>query len=332
MTVLHWVAGTRVQRSELRRASADRLCRVRIEGLRRTAPHVAVNAMKVLVLGGDGMLGHQVAGRLAASHEVVATVRKLPTTAVTSALAGCRVISGVDVLAAGALEIVRETGADAVVNAVGIVKQRTADPSESIAVNSLFPHQLARACRDADARLIHISTDCVFSGVRGDYRESDTPDPHDLYGLTKLLGEASGPGSLTIRTSMIGLELANHASLIEWFLRQRGEVRGYRRAIWSGFTTAELSRVIEQLLTEQPDLNGVWHVSGEPISKFDLLVRLAALLGRHVDIVPDDEVVIDRSLNSDRFRSAVGYRPASHDEMLSELASAVVAREEKSVA
>ena len=288
--------------------------------------------MKVLVLGGDGMLGHQVARRLGSSHEVVATVRKAPSTIVTAALAGCRVITGVDIQVPGALETVRETGADAVVNAVGIVKQRTADPTESIAVNSLFPHQLANACRKADTRLIHISTDCVFSGARGDYRESDTPDPHDLYGLTKLLGEVSGPGSLTIRTSMIGLELANHASLIEWFLRQPSEVQGYRRAIWSGLTTAELARVIERLLTEQPKLNGVWHVSGEPITKFDLLTRLAAMLGRHVDIVADDRVVIDRSLNSERFRAAVGYDPPSHDEMLSELASAVMAREEKSVA
>jgi dTDP-4-dehydrorhamnose reductase len=288
--------------------------------------------MKVLVLGGDGMLGHQVARRLGSSHEVVATVRKAPSTIVTAALAGCRVITGVDIQVPGALETVRETGADAVVNVVGIVKQRTADPTESIAVNSLFPHQLANACRKADTRLIHISTDCVFSGARGDYRESDTPDPHDLYGLTKLLGEVSGPGSLTIRTSMIGLELANHASLIEWFLRQPSEVQGYRRAIWSGLTTAELARVIERLLTEQPKLNGVWHVSGEPITKFDLLTRLAAMLGRHVDIVADDRVVIDRSLNSERFRAAVGYDPPSHDEMLSELASAVMAREEKSVA
>jgi dTDP-4-dehydrorhamnose reductase len=288
--------------------------------------------MKVLVLGGDGMLGHQVARRLGSSHEVVATVRKAPSTIVTAALAGCRVITGVDIQVPGALAVVRETGADAVVNVVGIVKQRTADPTESIAVNSLFPHQLANACRKADTRLIHISTDCVFSGARGDYRESDTPDPHDLYGLTKLLGEVSGPGSLTIRTSMIGLELANHASLIEWFLRQPSEVQGYRRAIWSGLTTAELARVIERLLTEQPKLNGVWHVSGEPITKFDLLTRLAAMLGRHVDIVADDRVVIDRSLNSERFRAAVGYDPPSHDEMLSELASAVMAREEKSVA
>jgi dTDP-4-dehydrorhamnose reductase len=288
--------------------------------------------VKVLVLGGDGMLGHQVARRLVLSHEVIATVRKAPTPIVSSALTGCRLITGVDVQLPGALEVVGETGAEAVVNAAGIVKQRTADPVESIAVNSLFPHQLANACRDAGCRLIHISTDCVFSGARGDYRESDTADPHDLYGLTKLLGEVSGPGSLTIRTSMIGLELANRSSLIEWFLRQQGEVGGYRRAIWSGLTTVELARVIERLMTEQPKLDGIWHVSAEPISKFELLTRLAAMLGRHVDIVPDDSLVIDRSLNSELFRSAVGYDPPSHDAMLAELASAVLAREEKSVA
>jgi dTDP-4-dehydrorhamnose reductase len=290
--------------------------------------------MKVLVLGGDGMLGHQVARRLASSHEVIATVRKPPATIVTAALMGCRVISGVDARLPGSLKLVEETEADLVVNAVGIVKQRAAaaDPVESITVNSLFPHQLADACRKANSRLIHISTDCVFSGARGDYREEDTPDPGDLYGLTKLLGEVSLPGSLTLRTSMIGLELANHSSLVEWFLRQPVEVRGYRKAIWNGLTTVELARVVARLATEQPELHGLWHVSGESISKFDLLGRLAVMLGRHVAMVPDDKVVIDRSLNSERFRAAVGYEPPSMDAMLSELATAVRAREEESVA
>jgi dTDP-4-dehydrorhamnose reductase len=290
--------------------------------------------MKVLVLGGDGMLGHQVARRLVPEHEVVATVRKAPTTIVTSALTGCRVITGVDARLPGALGLIHETAADVVVNAIGIVKQRvaSADPVESITVNSLFPHQLAGACREAGSRLIHISTDCVFSGARGDYRETDAPDPADLYGLTKLLGEVSQARTLTLRTSMIGLELANHSSLIEWFLRQPDVVLGFRKAIWNGLTTVELARVIETLVTEQPELHGIWHVSGQSISKFDLLTSLAAMLGRHVDIVPDDTVVIDRSLNSERFRSAVAYQPPILDAMLSELATAVLARQEKSVA
>jgi dTDP-4-dehydrorhamnose reductase len=177
-----------------------------------------------------------------------------------------------------------------------------------------------------------VSTDCVFSGNKGDYTEADNPDPVDLYGRSKLLGELSEPGSLTIRTSIIGLELANYSGLIEWFLRQSGPVPGYRKARWSGLTSIELARVIERLVTGYRELNGVWHVSGQTITKYDLLASLAAMLGHHVAVVPDDTVVIDRSLNSERFKSAVGYDPPSTEAMLSELASAVREREAKSVA
>ncbi|MHB8502273.1 MAG: dTDP-4-dehydrorhamnose reductase family protein [Candidatus Acidiferrales bacterium] len=290
--------------------------------------------MKVLVLGGDGMLGHKVVQRLTRAHEVVATVRKPPTATVAAALKGCRLVSGVDVRRPDALTEVLHDRPQVVINAVGIVKQRAAaeEPVESIEVNSLFPHELAAACREAAARLIHISTDCVFSGARGDYREADNPDPVDLYGRTKLLGEVFGPGCLTIRTSMIGLELANYTSLIEWFLRQAGDVRGYRNARWNGLTTIELARVIDGVVMDQPELHGVWHVSGQTISKYDLLASLAAMLRRDVALVPDDKVVIDRSLNSEHFRSAVDYNPPGYEAMLSELASAIREREEKHVA
>ncbi len=282
--------------------------------------------MKVLVLGGDGMLGHQVVQRLSSSHDVVATVRKPMTPAIATALAGCRIITGFDVRDPDApLTLLLAERPEAVVNAVGIVKQRAAaeDPLESISVNSLFPHRLAKACRLADTRLIHISTDCVFSGEKGDYTEADNPDPVDLYGRTKLLGEVSGQGCLTIRTSMIGLELARHSSLIEWFLRQQGGVHGYTRSRWSGLTTAELARVIDKVITDHRELDGLWHVSGQAISKYTLLADLALLLGRHLTVAPDESVVVNRSLNSDRFRAAVAYDPPSWEQMLKELAAAV---------
>ena len=290
--------------------------------------------MKVLVLGADGMLGHQVVQRLTHSHEVVAIVRKPPTPKVTAALKGARLITGVDVRLSRVLDLVVEERPGFVVNAAGIVKQReaAADPVESIQVNGLFPHQLADACRQAEARLIQISTDCVFSGLRGNYREKDIPDPVDLYGRTKLVGEVSGPGCLTIRTSMIGLELANFSSLIEWFLHQQRPVSGFRQARWNGLTTIELARLIDRLVKDHPDLTGVWHVSGQTLSKYDLLATLTVMLGRDVELVPDDKVVIDRSLNSDRFRSAVGYDPPSREVMLAELAAAIREREEKRVA
>jgi dTDP-4-dehydrorhamnose reductase len=291
--------------------------------------------MKVLVLGGDGMLGHQVVRQLAKSHDVVATLRKPASPSVRSALDSCRIVNAFDArvpeASAGLLLAERP---QAVINCIGIVKQRAAalDPLESIAVNSLFPHRLAAECRLAGARLLHISTDCVFSGTRGDYREADPPDPTDIYGQTKLLGEVSGEGCLTIRTSMIGLELTNRSSLIEWFLSQEGSVRGYTRARWNGLTTAELARVIDRLLTDHTELQGVWHVSGEVISKYRLLLDLAALLGDRIAVVPVDGEVIDRSLNSELFRAEVAYDPPSWEQLLAELASAVRTREEGSLA
>jgi len=287
--------------------------------------------VKVLILGGDGMLGHQVARRLSKSYEVVATIRQPPTRSVSAALAGSRVITGFDARVPDAsTSLLLDERPEVVINAVGIVKQRaaSADPLESIVVNSLFPHRLASSCRLVGARLIHISTDCVFSGKRGDYTEDDIPDPVDLYGRSKLLGELAGTGCLTIRTSIIGLELAHYSGLIEWFLRQKDRVCGYRRAQWNGLTTIELARVLDTVIRDSGELDGVWHVSAEPISKYRLLAEFARLLGRPISIVPSDAEVVDRTLNSEPFRATVPYTPPAWGQMLSELASAVHDRED----
>src|SRR5262249_41426173 len=150
----------------------------------------------------------------------------------------------------------------------------------AIQINSLFPHQLRDLCEDLGARLIHFSTDCVFSGHTGNYRESDVPDATDVYGRSKLLGEVTEAPGLTLRTSIIGLELSHHASLIEWFLAQRGAIKGFRRAIYTGITTTEMGRLIDRVLQRHSDLHGVWHVASASITKYDLLVKLARALGR----------------------------------------------------
>ncbi|MBK9517852.1 MAG: SDR family oxidoreductase [Anaeromyxobacter sp.] len=284
--------------------------------------------MKILVFGGDGMLGHQLLESWAPRHDVQVTLRQLaPAYAAHRARFGDRALYGVDVRRlddlVGALAAVRP---ELVVNAVGLVKQRPTAHEElpSLEVNALYPHRLARACAAAGARLIHLSTDCVFSGARGNYRETDTPDPTDLYGRTKLLGEVDGPGCLTLRTSIIGLELGRAGSLVEWFLAQRGPVRGYRRAIYSGLTTQELARAIEALVSEAPDLCGVWHLASQPIDKHDLLTRLARRLGRtDVTLTPDDDFTCDRSLDASALRARTTYRVPSWDAMLDELAEAV---------
>jgi dTDP-4-dehydrorhamnose reductase len=195
----------------------------------------------------------------------------------------------------------------------------------SIQVNAIFPHLLARLCREHNSRLVHLSTDCVFSGKKGNYSEKDRPDPEDIYGLSKLLGETDGPGVVTLRTSMVGLELQRKTGLVEWFLAHKGKsIKGWTKAIFSGLTTAELARVIERLTETMPDARGLYHLSAAPISKFDLLTGLGRRIGGGTAIAPDDSFNCDRSLDSQRFRTVFGYTPPAWDVMLDELAAEIL--------
>jgi dTDP-4-dehydrorhamnose reductase len=280
--------------------------------------------VKVLILGGDGMLGHELFGELRGRHETRVTLRRpLAAYSAKALFDAGNAFGGVDVRAAGSLEaVLAEFRPDAVVNAVGIVKQRpeSEDAIVSIEVNALMPHRLALACRAAGARLVHLSTDCVFSGEKGGYREEDRPDPLDLYGRSKLLGEVSGEGALTLRTSMVGLGLYRKTSLVDWFLAQSGRVQGYRNAVFSGLTTRELARVIGGVLERHAQASGLYHVAAAPISKLELLLKLRTRLALEVEVVPADAPRIDRSLDATRFRRVFGYAAPSWDEMLDELA------------
>jgi dTDP-4-dehydrorhamnose reductase len=210
---------------------------------------------------------------------------------------------------------------DVVVNCVGLVKQRAqaADPLVALPINSLLPHRLVRLCALIGARLIHFSTDCVFSGERGRYGETDVPDARDLYGRSKLLGEVDDSHALTLRVSIVGPELGGTQGLLAWFLGQRDGVQGFRNAVFSGLTTLELARVVRDLLLDRPDLHGVYHLSADPISKFDFLTLTAKTYGHSICIYPRDEPTIDRSLDSGKLRAALGYRPPSWTEMLERL-------------
>jgi len=274
--------------------------------------------VRLLVLGGDGMLGHELYRELRDHHETGVTLRQQ-----RKEFSRDHVFAGVDVRGGTRIEeVIAQFRPAAVVNCIGIVKQRPESEQAitSIEVNSLLPHRLALACRAAGAHLVQLSTDCVFSGERGNYREEDRPDPVDVYGRSKLLGEVTGEGALTLRTSMIGLGLYRKTSLVDWFLAQKGSVRGYRKAIFSGLTTRELSRVIRMVLEKHPQASGLYHLSAAPIDKYSLLVKLRERLGKSVDIAPVDEPRIDRSLDSTRFRRVFGYTPPGWDAMLDELA------------
>jgi len=268
----------------------------------------------VLVLGASGMLGNAMLRLFAHSEGFAAwgsarsatSLRALPTDLHE------RVVTGVDVENVDSLaRLIDRTRPDVLINCVGLVKQlaEADDPLQALPINSLLPHRLARLCALSGARLVHVSTDCVFSGAKGMYREEDAADAQDLYGRSKHLGEVDYPNAITLRTSIIGHELASAHGLVGWFLAQSGAVRGFTRAVFSGLPTVELARVIRDHVLPHPELHGLYHVSAEPISKYELLCLVAEVYGKQIDILPDDKLVIDRSLDSTRFRQATGYAP-----------------------
>jgi dTDP-4-dehydrorhamnose reductase len=287
--------------------------------------------MRVLILGGDGMLGHQLLKSLSPRHDVRVTVRQeLANYAACDLFHRGNAYAGIDVRRWEDLAVViGDFAPNAIVNAVGIVKQRPSahESIPSLEINALLPHRLAALCRAAGARLIHVSTDCVFSGSTGNYVETDASDAADLYGKSKFLGEVDAAPALTLRTSIIGPELTRKTGLLEWFLAQQGTVKGFRGAIYSGFTTLEISRIIDRILTGFPSAHGLYHVSSDPISKYDLLLLLRKHFRRDIEIVPDDVFQCDRSLNSDRFRREFAYSPPTWDAMCQELAAAMGTRQ-----
>lgn len=270
--------------------------------------------MKVLILGVTGMLGNAMFRVLSdgADLAVYGTARGTSARQHFPNNLASRIIVGIDVENNDSLVRAFATARpDVVVNCVGLVKQLADanDPLQAVPINSLLPHRLAALCQATGARLVHISTDCVFSGSKGNYRETDFPDAYDLYGRSKLLGEVNYPHAITLRTSIIGHELSGNRSLVNWFLAQKGAVKGFTRAVFSGLPTVELATVVRDVVLPLKGLHGLYHVSSKPINKFDLLQIVAKVYGKSIEIKPSEEPVIDRSLNSDRFKEATGYKP-----------------------
>jgi len=281
--------------------------------------------LRLLILGGSGMLGHQLWRGLHAQHDTWVTLRRpVADFAVHNLFDEAKAIQFDDITADTALErALGQAKPEAVINCVGLIKQRdeASDEALTLRVNAEFPHRLAKRCGEAGARLIHFSTDCIFAGTKGNYTESDPSDAADLYGQSKHQGEVADAHSVTLRTSVIGHELGTNLALLDWFLSQRGQaINGYTKAIYSGFTTLEMARIVDRILTQHTDLSGVWHVASQPISKFGLLQLCREKLGWEGVIEPNDEFVCDRSLNADRFNQATGYTPPSWEAMISELA------------
>ena len=282
--------------------------------------------MRVLIFGASGMLGHKLYQCLRPQFEVFATMRgnfeSIKRFGIFDPLFIVENIEVTDSVAVrNAIETLRP---DCVINAVGIIKQIPVykDVLQTLSINSIFPQRLVKLSAESGFRLITISTDCVFDGKKGNYTEDDDPNADDLYGMSKLLGEVTAGNSLTIRTSLIGRELSTARSIVEWFLGNRGgTVKGYTNAIYSGFPTLVLADIISRLIADHPNLQGIYHISSEPVSKFHLLELLEQYYAVNINIEPSDEVVINRSLDSSRFRASTGFKPVKWPEMMEQMAA-----------
>lgn len=277
---------------------------------------------RVLIIGATGMLGHKMALKmLQKKYHVSVTIRNAaPEFFKTKYFEGLHIIDAVDAYNPDSVKnAISLSKPDFVLNCVGIVKQLAESKSAipSITINALFPHQLAKMCHEAGARLIHFSTDCVFSGDKGPYKQTDPSDVNDLYGLSKFMGEVSGEGALTIRSSIIGREFAKPTGLLEWFLSQKGGVvSGYKNALYSGLTTNAMADLVYFIIQNHPTLEGLYQVSSEAISKFDLLHIINDIYKTGITINTDEVFHCDRRLTMEAFAAKTGWYPQSWDKMI----------------
>lgn len=279
---------------------------------------------RILVLGASGMLGSTLFRFLSRDSrlDTFGTIREASGVRQFAPELGGALIPNIYLEGeSGLLTAFATAKPEVVINCIGIIKQlpNANDHLESLAINSALPHRLAKYCHTIGARLVHFSTDCVFSGKTGLRKEGDFPDAYDLYGRTKFLGEVSYANSITLRTSIIGHELSRAKSLVDWFLSQTGEVKGYTKAVFSGLPTIEVARVVQEYVIPKPELSGLYHLSVDPINKYDLLNLVAQTYTKNIRITPDDRLVIDRSLNSDRFRAATGFKPKPWPELIKDM-------------
>lgn len=277
--------------------------------------------MKILVLGASGMIGSAIYKRLhvESSLDVYGGVRDLSTKRFFSASLQENLIDYGDLVNEESISFALEkVNPEVVINCAGLTKhKKEADnPEIAMPINATMPHHFASACNDRNIRFIHISSDCVFSGAKGGYVESDAPDALDTYGRSKAMGEVINGSALTLRTSTIGHELCTNYGLLEWFLSQDAECLGFSRAVFSGLPSVVFAEVIMDFVLPNPDLRGLYHVSADPINKYELLELIAKIYGKKIEIKQDREFTIDRSLNYEKFRAATGYIPAAWPDLI----------------
>lgn len=277
--------------------------------------------MKILVVGASGMIGSTVLRVMSENKdwEVFGTIRSASVKHFFPAEIAERLVNGVDVEYPDALmKVLDAIRPNVIINCAGLTKHKPEadDPLISLPINALMPHRLAGLCKMIGARLVHVSTDCVFSGEKGGYTETDFSDARDAYGKSKAMGEVYYPHTITLRTSTIGHELQSKYGLLDWFLSQEGSCKGYKRAIFSGLPTVVFAQVIRDVVIPNVELSGLYHVAAKPINKFELLKMISSVYGKPIEIVADDIMVIDRSLDAACFSEATGYVAPEWEDMI----------------
>ncbi len=279
--------------------------------------------MKILVLGINGMLGHVIMNYLNANSKwtVYGTIRNKNIYECVKKKLNNKVYFCCPAKKNEINKLINKLKPSLIINCIGIVKQNQTrtEPLSSILINALFPHELAKICKKKCIRLINFSSDCVFSGNKGGYSEVDKPDPIDLYGRTKLLGEVHSDNVLTIRTSFLGHQINSKYSLLEWFLSQKNECLGFEKAIYSGLPTIEIAQVLKDYIVPYENLSGLYQLSSDPINKYELLNLIKKVYNLKLNIIKDNAIVIDRSLDSNKFRDKTGYRPPKWNELIKKM-------------
>ncbi|MEA9598545.1 SDR family oxidoreductase [Polynucleobacter sp. AP-Sanab-80-C2] len=283
--------------------------------------------MKVLVLGANGMLGNEIFQAISKSNNIdsYGTLRHSNLLNQFAPELSAKLIDGVEASnLEGVRKILRSLLPEKVINCIAINHfDRTRDQIDAAyKINVLLPHFLAKECRKIGSRLIHISTDGVFSGIKGGYSEFDIPDPIDEYGLQKLQGEVYYENCITLRTSMIGHSLNGQSGLLDWFLGQQDFCKGYINAMFSGLPTIEIANIIKDIIIPDASLTGLYHLSADPISKYEVLELIASEYEKKIELIADNSFTINRTLDSSKFKLHTGYTAPSWEKLISHMKNA----------
>ncbi len=274
--------------------------------------------MRILILGADGMIGHKIAQSLE-DFELILASRKSISLKSIGIIKGKMVLHN---LITDSLDLLLDsTTPDIIINCAGITTRRGVEDNivNTGLLNSELPHKLDSWANLNSKKLIHFSTDCVFSGNKGNYLDNDFADANDIYGKSKALGEVDSLNTLTLRCSMIGRELYNFTELFEWLKKNKNKkIEGYSNTFYSGITTVRMGIILNQILKKNLNLSGIYNISSTPISKFDLLIKLSNAFNLNVEVKQNTNNKSNKVLISEKFTEITGIYPPNWDDLISE--------------